>query len=120
MAYFHFGVIRALIESKNMPTILSGASGGAMVSAWIAVRTDQEVLDLLQPDMYQYLNPCEESWWTCFHRFRQTGFLFDWHVWLDKTKLATQGDTTFEEAYRRTGRVLNIAMTSAHKVRGAS
>ena len=47
MAYFHFGVIRALIESKNMPTILSGASGGAMVSAWIAVRTDQEVLEEL-------------------------------------------------------------------------
>jgi len=115
MAYYHFGVVKALIEARCMPAIVSGASGGAMVAAWVGVRTDAELAALLVPELADQITPCEESWWVCLQRLVKTGALFDWNLWVDKCRVATLGDTTFEEAFRRTGRILNIPMTSAHK-----
>ena len=51
-------------------------------------------------------------------RLSTAGALFDWKLWIDKARVATLGDTTFLEAYRRTGRILNIPITSRHKHSG--
>ena len=35
MAFYHFGVVRALLDADSLPKIISGTSAGAMVASWI-------------------------------------------------------------------------------------
>ena len=48
LGYFHFGVLKALIEQKLCPVVISGASAGAFVAAIVGTRTDEEYLALFQ------------------------------------------------------------------------
>ena len=115
LAFHHFGVIRALVEAKCLPRIISGASGGAMVGGWLCVRSDQEVLDLFTPEMSKYITPSNDSWLTRIMRFFRSGALFSWEDWIEMTRFCCKGDTTFAEAYAMSGRIFNIPVTSLHK-----
>ena len=42
LAMYHMGVVKALIEAGQLPSVVSGASGGAIVAGVLAVNTDQE------------------------------------------------------------------------------
>ena len=54
-------------------------------------------------------------WPLTFSKLNAQGALFDWREWIEMTRVACDGDTTFDEAFQKTGRILNIAMTSTHK-----
>lgn len=41
--------------------------------------------------------------------------MFDWRAWMPKARVWTNGDTTFAEAYQRTGRILNITTTPSSR-----
>jgi predicted acylesterase/phospholipase RssA len=116
LAYFHFGVVKALIESQCMPTIISGASGGAMVAAFVGVRNDQEILADVTPDLCDCVFPgFLDTWPQRIKRFLTQGVVFDWRLLVPNTRVLCKGDTTFEEAFRRTGRIINITVTPEHK-----
>jgi len=113
--YFHFGVVRALLNANCLPQIISGTSAGAMVAAWTATRTDEELEQVLNPSIFQYLTPCEESVWVKLQRLYEEGVIFDLRKWAEKTKVATLGDTTFLEAYQKTKRVLCVVTASLNR-----
>ena len=50
LGYFHFGVLKALIEQELCPVVISGASAGAFVAAVVGTRTDEEYLALFEDD----------------------------------------------------------------------
>ena len=70
------------------------------------MRTDAEVLDIFTPEIFKHIVPCQDSWWVRVKRMMKTGAMFHWPDWIELTKFTTFGDTTFEEAYRRTGYML--------------
>ena len=115
MTFFHFGVIKALLDTGSLPNIISGASGGSLVGALIGVRTNEELADFINPKLAEYLKPCKSSWADRINRLFQTGAIFDQMEWRDLLRVACMGDMTFEQAYKRTGKILNIAITSQHK-----
>lgn len=117
MGYHHIGVLKTLIEAKCLPQIISGASAGSLMSAFIAVRTDQEVLrDLCVPSSERFFRACEDSWLVRARRWWRTGVCFDREVWIGHLRRGvTKGDTTFLEAYRQYGRIINIAVTKTNK-----
>ena len=43
------GVIRALLRKKLLPAVISGASGGSIPAALVAVHTDEELERLITP-----------------------------------------------------------------------
>jgi TAG lipase/steryl ester hydrolase/phospholipase A2/LPA acyltransferase len=45
-------------------------------------------------------------------RVLRKGYLFDVNYWIPKLREMTLGDLTFMEAYRKTGRVVNVTITS--------
>lgn len=51
-----------------------------------------------------------QTWWSLIRRFFQKGVLFDKDLIKENIIWCTKGDTTFLEAYRRTGRTLNITV----------
>ncbi|KAJ3221386.1 hypothetical protein HK099_003560 [Clydaea vesicula] len=91
LGYYHIGVVKALFENKMLPKVITGTSAGALIGALICCRTDEDVENL--------------------KRLYKTGALFNFDVWFEKMqKNITKGPMTFLEAYKKTGRILNITV----------
>lgn len=108
-AYYHFGIIRALIDSDNLPEIITGTSGGALVAALVATRTDDELRQLLVPALAYRIRACADSFTTWSRRWWRTGARFDSIDWARQCSWFCRGSMTFREAYERTGRILNVS-----------
>jgi predicted acylesterase/phospholipase RssA len=113
--YYHLGVVKALYEAHCLPKIISGTSAGSMIAALVCVRTDDELPELLTPDVHKYFTACDESWFVRIRRLLTERTMFDDTRWANKLRISAKGDMTFIEAYRRTGRILNITTTSTNK-----
>lgn len=108
-AYYHFGVMKALLDAALMPEVITGTSGGALVAALAGTRTDEELKKLLVPALAHRITACHDSFWVWFRRWRQTGARFDSVDWAKRCAWFTRGSMTFKEAYQRTGRILNVS-----------
>lgn len=107
-AYYHFGVAKALLDAGVLPEVITGTSGGALVAAMLATRTDDELKRLLVPALAGRITACSESIWTWFPRWYRTGARFDSVDWAQRCGWFCHGSLTFREAYERTGRILNV------------
>jgi TAG lipase / steryl ester hydrolase / phospholipase A2 / LPA acyltransferase len=113
----HIGVLKALFDAQLLPRIISGASAGSIVCAVLCTRTDEEIPDVLKKFPYGDLavfeeNDKEDGLLERLRRFLTQG------AWIDIKHLirvmkAILGDMTFQEAYNRTRRILNICVSSA-------
>ncbi len=107
-AYYHFGVVKALIDNNLLPEVITGTSGGAVVAALVATRTDDELRQLLVPALAARITACHDDFRTWIRRLYRTGARFDSLDWARRCSWFCRGSTTFREAYERTGRVLNV------------
>ncbi|WYZ40758.1 hypothetical protein EsH8_IV_001099 [Colletotrichum jinshuiense] len=112
-AYYHFGVIKALLEADLLPDVITGTSGGALVAALVATRTNEELKKLLVPALASRITACRETFWTWIPRWWKTGARFDSVDWAKQCSWWTRGSMTFREAYERTGRILNVSCVPA-------
>jgi len=108
-AYYHFGVIKALLDTDNVPEIITGTSGGALIAALVATRTDEELKKLLVPALAYRITACRDSFPTWARRWWRTGARFDTIEWARACSWFCRGSMTFREAYERTGRILNVS-----------
>jgi len=107
-AYYHFGVAKALLDADILPEIITGTSGGALVAALLATRTDDELKALLVPALSCRITACSEGAWVWARRWWRTGARFDSVDWARRSSWFCRGSLTFREAYERTGRILNV------------
>ncbi|KAK3504657.1 patatin-like phospholipase domain-containing protein NCU11180 [Neurospora crassa] len=108
-AYYHFGVVKALLEVDYLPDIITGTSGGALVAALVATRTNDELKELLNPALAHKITACREPFTVWFWRWWKTGARFDSVDWAKQCAWWCHGSLTFREAYERTGRILNVS-----------
>jgi len=127
----HLGVVKALHLRGLLPRIISGTATGALIAALVGVHTEEELLDFLTGegiDLSAFSRQAEQngrggkSLWQQGEqvvnmlyrrgkRFLKDGYFLDVSV-LEKCVRANVGDLTFEEAYARTKRVLNITVST--------
>lgn len=112
-AYTHFGLVKALLDNDLLPLIISGTSGGGLIAALACTRTDDELRELLVPKLACKITACEDPWYVWIPRFWKTGARFDAVAWARKSNFFTNGSMTFQEAYKATGRKLNISTVPA-------
>ncbi|KAI0236886.1 hypothetical protein L0F63_001310 [Massospora cicadina] len=98
LAFFHFGVVRTLLDNGMLPKIITGTSAGSMIAAMIACRTDDELRELLTPDIHVMINACAEPLSRKLRRLFTVGSLFSSRDFAEKCQWA----------YRLTGKILNI------------
>ena len=109
-AYYHFGVVKALLDASLLPDVITGTSGGALVAALIATRTDEELKKVLIPALAYHITACSsDSFTTWLPRWYRTGARFDSLEWARECSWFCRGSTTFLEAYNHTGRILNVS-----------
>jgi predicted acylesterase/phospholipase RssA len=112
-AYYHFGVVKALLEEDQLPDIITGTSGGALVAALVATRTNEELKQLLVPALAHRITACREPITVWFWRWWKTGARFDSVDWARQCSWWARGSMTFREAYELTGRILNVSCVPA-------
>ncbi|KDE06795.1 hypothetical protein MVLG_02834 [Microbotryum lychnidis-dioicae p1A1 Lamole] len=110
LGYYHFGVVRALLDTNTLPRVVTGTSAGSIVAAFLCTRTDDELRRLLVPELADRINACEEGLTTWLPRLLKTGARFEATHWARKASFFTMGNMTFREAFERTGRILNISV----------
>jgi TAG lipase/lysophosphatidylethanolamine acyltransferase len=118
----HLGVVKALHLRGLLPRIIAGTATGALIAALVGVHTEDELLDFLKGssiDLTAFTNKVEISsqstWYQTLlrriQRFRKDGYFLDVDV-LEQVVRANVEDLTFEEAYLKTKRVLNITVST--------
>lgn len=112
-AYYHFGVVKALLEEDLLPDVITGTSGGALVAGLVATRTNEELKELLVPALAHRITACSDPFLTWARRWYSTGARFDSVDWAKKSAWFCRGSMTFREAYERTGRILNVSCVPA-------
>jgi NTE family protein len=109
LGYFHLGVLKALIERGLCPTVISGASAGAFVAAVVGTRTDAEFLALFEDNhLARALTANPDKLKIGFGRISSADMLA---IKREMGRLIP--DMTFLEAYRKTGRSINITVSPA-------
>ncbi len=112
LGLFHLGVIKALWERGLLPQVITGSSIGALVAALVGTRTDAEMPSLFAPE-----NLCLNAWkWLGpLSGIRGQG-LMDQRQ-LEQCFRANLGELSFQEAYERSERSVNISVSpvAAHQ-----
>ena len=106
LGMFHFGVIKALWEKGLLPQVIAGSSVGAIIAGILGVHTDAEIPDMLIPENHDLK---AWKWRGLLSAVRGDGLM-------DQEQLrhclrANIGEYTFEEAYQRTGRSINVSVS---------
>lgn len=122
LAFFHNGVVKALVEAGTLPRVIAGSSGGSLVAGIVCTRTVAELqeefhvdadttsLEAVKGEPFEPISLA--SIMRKVKRVWRTGALFDSGV-LERFTRENIGPYTFLEAYQRTGRVLNITVTDS-------
>ncbi|KAF7352764.1 Patatin-like phospholipase domain-containing protein [Mycena venus] len=116
--YYHFGVVKALLDAALLPRVITGTSAGGLIAALCCTRKDAELRLLLVPELANRITACEESIGIWTKRIWKTGARFDPILWARKASrpsFDSEGSMTFKEAYLRTGRILNISVIPADR-----
>lgn len=129
----HLGVVKALFLRGLLPRIITGTATGALIAALVAIHTEEELPRVLKGDgidlsafswkakdpMTHKSKGMSRPFWSGYaallrmiRRFRREGYFLDVKV-LEECMRANVGDLTFEEAYQRSKRVLNITVATA-------
>ncbi|KAI1414719.1 hypothetical protein F5Y13DRAFT_14075 [Hypoxylon sp. FL1857] len=130
----HLGVVKALFLRGLLPRIITGMATGALIASLVAIHTEEELPRVLRGDginVSAFVTHEEQvhsghrdwtpfigtSWDTLLRRiarFWREGHFLDVKV-LEECVKANVGDLTFEEAYNRSKRVLNITVATAEQ-----
>ncbi|MEW9799116.1 DUF3336 domain-containing protein [Alteromonas sp. CYL-A6] len=107
LGVFHCGVVKSLNEKNLLPTVISGASAGSIIAAMLGTRTHDELLDALSPEyIFERFRD-----WRAFAGFGKKS-LFDSRA-LENALITLFDLTTFEEAFKKTGRHVTVTVSPA-------
>lgn len=115
LGFLHTGVLWELIQHKLLPRIVSGSSAGSIFAACVCIHRDEEfhqALKLLDEpqDIFEH-HDAKESLRIHIQRFAKYGTWTD-GGYLRATLQRILGDYTFGEAHQRTGRILNVTVST--------
>lgn len=110
LGLFHIGVCKALHEQDLLPKVISGSSAGAIMAAMIGTHTDEEIINMYDGDGW-YSKAW--AWQNPLKGFKGKGFADQKQ--LENFLRTNIGEYSFEEAYERTGRVINITVSPVQK-----
>jgi len=143
MGFYHLGVVKALLMQGLLPRVISGASAGSIVAAMVGTRTDAELWPLFRGEIITTFfkskharhrpMPKSKSRQSAFWgllvppgvRAFASGLLSIFIYNENVLKMDTEyfrsvlrhniGNYTFQEAFDRTGRIINITVSPINK-----
>jgi TAG lipase/steryl ester hydrolase/phospholipase A2/LPA acyltransferase len=102
--FWHFGVVRALLQANLLPRVVSGSSAGSIGGSLLCTRTNEELRDVIDVfydleglDFFRHTSPGH-----IMRHLVTKGFLQDVEFFQGRLRRLL-GDLTFLDAYTRTG-----------------
>ncbi|MCR9258880.1 MAG: DUF3336 domain-containing protein [Pseudomonadaceae bacterium] len=109
LGHFHTGVVKTLFQQKLLPGVISGSSAGSVVAAVLGCHSDDELNELFSGDnLLGNPQQFDEAAWTITRRQMDIN---DVMAMLE----VTIPDMTFQEAFEKTGRCLNVTIAPAEQ-----
>ncbi|MDP1776608.1 MAG: patatin-like phospholipase family protein, partial [Moraxellaceae bacterium] len=106
LGMFHVGVCKALDDQGLLPSVISGSSAGSLVASMIGCHTREEMTDFYEGDaLYKHA----WSWNKLRDGFAGRGFANQKQ--LETFIRQNIGDLSFEEAFAKTGRHINVSIS---------
>lgn len=112
LIYFHHGMVQELIDHDLLPNVISGASAGSIIAAQLGIMTDEELKAGYFANK-RYMEPTQTRMLDVF-----MGKLDPKDAKASRERLLDEiipRDITFQEAFERTGRYINISISPAEK-----
>ena len=112
LLFFHVGVNKALWQQGLLPGVLSGSSGGAIVGGLVSTHADKDLEEIFEPENLVHEVERDQG------LLRHLSALKPEIAKPEEVRLVLERlipDLTFLEAYKRTGRHLNISIAAAEK-----
>ena len=108
LGLFHVGVVKALFRENVLPVVMSGSSAGSVVAATVGTRSPDDLDDLLDPESAYYH----------FWRILNLRQMWQRRALMDQSQLRRAiaknvRDLSFDEAYKLSGRIVNITVSPA-------
>lgn len=109
LGLFHIGVCKALQDQGLLPKVISGSSAGAIMAAMVGSHSDAELEAMYDGD----------HWYSDAWRWQSPIKGLMGEGFADQQQLETFlrrniGEYSFEEAYARTGRHVNVTVSPVH------
>ena len=109
--FYHWGVVKALLEQNILPSVISGTSAGSLLAALVCVQKNEDILELISPDAYTF---CKVflNWFEMVKNYIKNGSMRDnedYRQMAEDFMRSDIKDITFMEAFQKTGKVLNIS-----------
>lgn len=112
LIYFHHGVVQTLLDHDLLPNIISGSSAGSWVCAQLGTRSNEELKSgYFQNQIYDFPNNGHQPLKVLAgldKRMTPQDFL-------ERALAQFDDDLTFQEAFEKTGRYINISIAPAEK-----
>ncbi|KAI5965732.1 TGL3 [Candida pseudojiufengensis] len=111
----HLGVVKALYFKRLLPRVIGGSAVGAAVASLVCTLTDDELIPILvnieelMKNIDILNHEIDERYGNVIENVVKKGYSQDILLFL-KFVRDTIGDVTFEEAYMKTGKILNIVI----------
>jgi TAG lipase/steryl ester hydrolase/phospholipase A2/LPA acyltransferase len=112
LVYFHHGVVQTLLDHDQLPNIVSGASAGSWICAQLGTRTDEELKNGYFRNLVYDLPSGKH------HPLKVLMGLDKEYAprdFLEQTLDQFDEGLTFQEAFEKTGRYINISISPAEK-----
>ncbi len=112
LLFFHIGAVKAMWLEGILPDVLSGSSGGAIVGSLVGTYESPDIEQLFEPGNLVREIERDTGLWRYFDMFRpEVASIDDLYEALERLL----PDLTFQEAFERTGRHMNISIAAAEK-----
>lgn len=112
LLYFHHGVVETLIENDLLPNVLSGSSAGSWMCAQLGTLTNSELKNYFIDKRYDFKQISSFKEMREATSSRNVEFAKS-----DRDDVIDSfiGDMTFQEAFEKTGRYINISIAPAER-----
>ena len=107
LGHFHLGVLKTLVEHDLLPDVISGSSAGSVMAAVVGSHTNAEMQQFFNPKHLATEVKADAPW------LKQLLWGKNHQIDVRELQLTIERvipDLTFEEAFERTGRQINISV----------
>lgn len=112
LLYFHLGVVKALWEQDLLPSIISGASGGAFIAAMVGTHSHEELEKIFDPEFLDLEAEKDVGFFKMFSLLKSKPIPVE-EVREIYDRLIP--DLTFQEAFDLTGYNINISVAPVER-----
>lgn len=84
--YYHFGIIKSFLEADLLPRVITGTSAGGLIAAFVCTHTNDELKQLIRPELADKITACEDPIPVYVKRWWKTGARFSALDWARKVR----------------------------------